>query len=69
MPGDATSLTELIQLLIELSHERAFCRVEFSLAHGQIGIVKLERHHKPGELPIRDRGRIQQLQGALARTE
>lgn len=55
----STSLGELIQLLIELSADRAWGNVSFAIANGQIGIVKIERHYKPGTLPIRDRSRLE----------
>ena len=65
--GGSTSLLELIQLLIELASDRAWGNVSFALSDGQIGIVKIERHYKPGTLPIRDRERLAELQIAGSR--
>lgn len=55
MAADSPKLAELIQLMIELAAEKAWGSVSFSIADGQIGIVKIERHYKAGSLPIRDR--------------
>lgn len=48
-----------MQFLVELSQRQAFCRIEFSMERGQLGIVRFEQHFKPGELPIRDRRRVE----------
>lgn len=53
MPPESTGLQELMAFLVEQSRRKAYGRVEFNLAAGQIGIVKFEQHFRPAEL--RDR--------------
>lgn len=54
-------LVELNQFLIEWAQRKAFGRIELLVQRGQIVAVKTEETYKPGELPIRDRARVEAL--------
>jgi hypothetical protein len=59
---------ELSVFLVELAQRRAFGRIELVVQNGRVGMVKWEEHFKPGELPIRDRDRLEQLKGKTPTT-
>lgn len=62
--GESTSFLELMQYLIELAHAESFGEVRISIQRGQIGTIRFEQVFKPGELPIKDRGRLEHLRAA-----
>ncbi len=58
-PGE--SLTDLSQFLIELANRRAWGRVELTVEQGRITLTRWTELFKPGNLPIRDRARVEAL--------
>ena len=54
-------LLELNQFLIEWAQRKAFGRVELVIQRGQIVAITTNETYKPGELPLRDRARVEAL--------
>lgn len=50
----APGLWTLVQLLIELSQDRAWCSVNITMQNGRVENVHLDRSYKLADLPIRD---------------
>jgi hypothetical protein len=47
-------LWALVQLLIELVQERAWCQVSITMQAGKVEMVHISRSHKLEDLPIKD---------------
>lgn len=65
--GPPVALVELSQYLIELAGRKAYGEVVITLRAGQMVLVEHREKFKPGELPVRDRQRVELLKSRVAK--